>query len=106
MTYKLVIAEQVARDLNDIEFYMSGLGTYNSSTEEFLNHVYDRMESLEEFPFLGEELSSKTVVPTNIRYLIVDEYLIFYEVFLTEIFIYRVLSQRQDYIQILKINKS
>lgn len=103
MKYSLKIAPQVSRDLDEIELFMVGWGSYLSSIDRFLEHVYNRIEALKYYPFMGEKLSGKTMIPTEIRYLIVDEYLVFYEVSEGSIDVYRVLSQRQDYVQILKL---
>lgn len=101
--YKIKIAAQVERDLNEIELYMLGWGTYQQTIDDFINHVYDRIEALLLHPFMGEDLGNKTIIPTNLRYLVVDDYLIFYEVIADQINIYRVVSQRKDYIRLLKL---
>ena len=99
--YKIKISRQVERDLDDIELYMRGWGTYQENIDKFINYTYDRIESLATHPFLGESLSEKTVVPTSIRYLIVDDHLIFYDVIESEVRVYRIISQRRDYVRIL-----
>lgn len=97
--YKLLIARQVERDLTEIELYVMKLGGYSSNITVFLEHVYDSIESLLIYPFLGIELNKQTLISTGLRYLVIDNYLIFYEVIGNEINVYRVLSQRTDYIQ-------
>lgn len=101
--YKVLISPQVERDLNEIEWYMAGLGTYQSTIDKFIEHVYTLIEQLQIHPRSGTRLEKKTIVPTRIRFLVVEEYLIFYEINHDTVDIYRILSQKQDYVRILDL---
>ena len=59
------------------------------------------IEHLAEFPELGMELSKKLEVKTDYRYLIVDEYIIFYKFDSKCLYVYRILSRKRDYMKIL-----
>lgn len=101
MRYQIKVSQQFVRDLDEIELYMIGLGMYEKNVVAFFEDSYEKIEELQEFPYIGRPLSDKTEIPNQLRYLIVDEYLIFYEVINDIINVYRIISQRTDYIRIL-----
>lgn len=101
MRYKINISQQVVRDLDEIELYMLRFGTYEKTVVAFFEGIYEKIDELQEFPYVGRSLSDKTEVPNQLRYLIVDEHLIFYEVINDIVNVYRIISQRTDYIRIL-----
>lgn len=101
-TYTVVIAQQVVRDLNEIERYLVGWGTYQSTIDQFVEHIYQSIEQLQVHPFSGVSLNHKTPIPTKIRYLVVDNYLIFYQVNDEVVSVIRILSEKQEYLRILK----
>ncbi|GFK23743.1 hypothetical protein TEHAB4_16580 [Tetragenococcus halophilus] len=49
------------------------------------------MEQLQYYPLSGSALENKTEIPTKIRYLVVEDYLIFYEPLDEVINVYRIL---------------
>lgn len=97
--FHLSIAAQVERDLDDILFYKSKLGAYQTTLDELLAGVYRGLSQLQLYPLSGSSLAEKVEVPTTIRYLLVaEEYLLFYEFDGKTIKVYRVLSYKQDYV--------
>lgn len=101
--YQLLIAAQVERDLNEITFYLTKIGTYEKNVDSFLVHIFNDLEQLQIHPLSGVALNKKTLIPTNMRYLIIEDYLIFYEFDGQLIKVFRILSAKQDYINILKL---
>lgn len=99
--FQLSIAAQVERDLNEITFYLSELGAYESNVDSLLEHIFSGLEQLQTYPLSGVPLDKKTTIPTNMRYLVIENYLIFYEFDGQLIKVFRVLSSKQDYINIL-----
>ncbi|MFD2308667.1 type II toxin-antitoxin system RelE/ParE family toxin [Enterococcus termitis] len=102
--YSLSIAAQVERDLKEITFYLTELGMYQTNVDQLVNNIFDGLDQLQTHPLSGSPLANKTIIPTEIRYLIIDEYLIFYEVVERAVNVYRILSSKQDFINILKLN--
>ncbi|WP_271496118.1 type II toxin-antitoxin system RelE/ParE family toxin [Enterococcus sp. 5H] len=78
--YSLSIAAQVEKDLNEIIFYLTEPGMYQTNIDQLVEHIFDGLDQLQVHPLSGTPLDTKTVVPTKIRYLIIDDYLLFYEV--------------------------
>ena len=99
--YQLSIAAQVERDLNEITFYLTELGTYENTVDSLLKHIFDGLEQLQTHPLSGAPLDKKTSIPTNMRYLVIEDYLVFYEFDGQLIKVFRVLSAKKDYIRIL-----
>lgn len=99
--YKLTIAAQVERDLREVVLYKESLGTFQTNIDAFLEHLFTGIEQLQYYPLSGSALENKTIVPTEIRYLVIEDYLIFYKFTDDVISIYRVLSVKQDYIKTL-----
>ncbi|MEI4283436.1 type II toxin-antitoxin system RelE/ParE family toxin [Tetragenococcus halophilus] len=56
-----------------------------------LDHLFNRVEQLQYYPLSGSALENKTEIPTKIRYLVVEDYLIFYEPLDEVINVYRIL---------------
>ena len=99
MKLKIKINPIAIKDIRDAKEYIR---EENSSTIiKFSKRITDSIESLAEFPELGIELSKKVSVKTNYRYLIVDEYIIFYKFDSSNLFIYRILNGKRDYMKIL-----
>ena len=104
--FPLTIAAQVERDLDDILFYKSRLGAYQTTLDEILTGVYSGLSQLQRYPLSGAALSEKVEIPTTVRYLLVaQEYLLFYEFDGRAVKVYRILSYKQDYIRKLGWNE-
>lgn len=99
--YKLQLSPQIERDLSDIIFYMQQLGTYESTVQSFLDKVYSAFEFLQATPLLGQSLESKIAAPTNMRFYLVEQHIIFYEIVDDVIEATRVLPEKKDYLRIL-----
>ena len=72
-----------------------------NAINNFTKILTSSIENLAEFPELGMELSKKIEVKTDYRYLIIDEYIIFYKFDSKYLYIYRILSSKRDYMKIL-----
>lgn len=96
--YKLHLSPQVERDLSDIIFYMQQLGAYESTVLSFLDKVYSALQAT---PLLGHSLESKIAAPTNIRFYLVEQHIIFYEIADDVIEVTRILPEKKDYLRIL-----
>lgn len=81
MGYTVNVARQVLRDVEEAVFYKRELGTYPENVEKFIIHLDTLIyEKLEESPLTGTSLSYRLDVSTNIRYLLEDDYILFYAI--------------------------
>ncbi len=99
--YNLRINPLARKDLLDIKEYISKELDNPSAAVAVITKIIESYEKLKQFPMLGVELSSKIDVSTGFRYLISDNYLIFYKVDNVYVSIYRILYSRRNYIKIL-----
>ena len=100
MAYTLKLSPKAVDDLLAIKNYIlkDGESIANNQVQEILSNI----KNLEQFPSLGKPLQSRVRTKTDIRYLdIKDLYYAFYNVNGQDVEIVRILSTRQDYIQVL-----
>ena len=99
MKLKIKVNPLAVSDVKDTKEY---IGEENiNAINKFTKILTDSIENLAEFPELGMELSKKIEVKTDYRYLIVDEYIIFYKFDCNYLYIYRILSTKRAYMKIL-----
>lgn len=103
--YKLHLSPQIERDLSEIVFYMQELSTYESNISKFLDRIYSAFEFLQATPLLGQSLENKIDAPTGMRFYIVSQHVIFYEIVGDVIEITRIISEKKDYIRILDLKE-
>ena len=72
---------------------------------DVVRKIIGKYEMLKEFPLMGAVLSSKINIETDFRYLISDNYLIFYNLDNEFVYIYRILYSGRDYLRILFSNE-
>ncbi|MBP3285294.1 MAG: type II toxin-antitoxin system RelE/ParE family toxin [Clostridia bacterium] len=99
MERKVKINPIAINDIKEIKEYIKEENT--SAITHSIKRITDSIENLAQFPELSMDLSKKIALKTNYRYLIVDEYIIFYKLNSEYLFVYRVLSGKRDYMKIL-----
>jgi len=62
------------------QFLLSG-DCYPNTIKEIFERIYQDLRRLRTSPCLGAQLSSKTSIPNDYRYLVSGQYLLFYKVF-------------------------
>ena len=88
-------------DLDEIFDYIAYELKNPSAAAETVNAILDAAESLEGFPFVGSPVTGIPFSADEYRFLSVRNYLIFYRVADTRIFIDRILYKRRDYLSLL-----
>ena len=101
MTYKLQHAPAALRDLDEISAYITEELSNPDAASQIVNRILDATERLERFPESGTLLSSISGVPSDYRFIPVQQYLIFYRIQTESVYIDRVLYGRRDYMRIL-----
>jgi len=86
-------------DMNEIKEY---IGQDNpEAANKTINHIFNQIQSLTNFPNLGLNLSEKIGINTKYKYLICDKYIVFY-LFENEIIsIMRVIHGKRNYLNLL-----
>jgi addiction module RelE/StbE family toxin len=96
--YALKIARQVSRDLKEIQFYREHNNAYKENTDKLIKDIRVEIRRLGLSPKTAPSLNSKTPIPTNLRYSVVDDYVIVFEIVDDVVNVYRVFYGKQDYL--------
>ena len=96
----LVYSPLSRRDLDEIFDYISRELENPVAAHETVNAILDGAESLEGFPFVGSLVEGIPFLK-EYRFLPVRNYLIFYRVTESQIFVDRILYKKRDYSQLL-----
>ena len=96
----LVYSPLSRRDLDEIFDYISRELENPVAAHETVNAILDGADSLEGFPFVGSLVEGIPFLK-EYRFLPVRNYLIFYRVTESQIFVDRILYKKRDYSQLL-----
>lgn len=72
-----------------------------SAAERVIDRIMDAVDPLESFAEMGTPLSSIADVGTDYRFLVSGNYMVFYRVQGSDVYIDRVLYGRSDYMSVL-----
>lgn len=97
----LLISPAAQKDLMDIKQYISDELDNPVAAIRIVTKVTKRIKDLVDFPNMGALLSSKIKFETGYRYIVCDNYIVFYRFEGDSIYIDRVLHGKRDYIRIL-----
>ena len=89
------------RDLDDIWDYIVLELQNRSAAERVTNRIMDAVDQLKSFAELGTPLSSIADVSSEYRYLVSGNYMVFYRVQGSDVYIDRVLYGRSNYMSVL-----
>ena len=89
------------RDLDDIWDYIVSELQNHSAAEHVINRIMDAVDQLKNFAEMGTPLSSIADVGTDYRFLVSGNYMVFYRVRGSDVYIDRVLYGRSDYMSAL-----
>ena len=101
MKYNLNYAPEALKDLDDIWEYIHAELKNPIAAMNVVNRIIDVAERLADLPESGARLSSIVEIKSDYRFLVSGNYLVFYRVVPTDVFIDRVLYGRRDYLNIL-----
>ena len=95
---KLRINPLVAEDLKHIKDYIA------EDNEEMavktIQEIYTRIENIQQFPYMGADLSKRVSFRTDYKYTISGNYVVLYKIGDEYVEIYRVINRYQDITQI------
>ena len=95
---KLRINPLVAEDLKNIKEYIA------EDNEEMavktIQEIYTRIENIQQFPYMGADLSKRVSFRTDYKYVVSGNYVVLYKIGNEYVEIYRVVNRHQDITQI------
>lgn len=97
---KLRINPIVAEDLKNIKEYIE------EDNEEMavktIQEIYDRIENIQQFPYMGADLAKRVSFQTDYKYVICGNYVVLYKIGKDFVKIYRVMNRYQDITQVFE----
>ena len=101
MKNKIHYSPESRRDLDDIWDYIVSELQNRSAAEHVVDRIMDAVDQLKNFAEMETLLSSIADVGTDYRFLVSGNYMVFYRVQDSDVYIDRVLYGRRDYLRIL-----
>jgi plasmid stabilization system protein ParE len=98
--YKIQLSPLAKDDLLNLKKYLAYEFDENIANE-MMKKVTVSFRNLEEFPLLGRPLTNLINIPTEYMYYLADKNYVFYRIEGRSIKVIRILSTRQDFIQLL-----
>lgn len=107
---KLFYTPQARGDLAELKSYIA-LVLYNAQAAgEITNNLINTISCLKQQTYMGIALAAKLRIVTDIRYLVIGKYIVFYKTVAQHIIIIRIFAGKVNYLPILlkeaeRINK-
>ena len=91
---KLRINPLVAVDLKVIKDFIAE--DNEDKALETVQEIYRQFENIQQFPYIGADLSKRVRFKTNYKYVVWNDYVVLYKVGKGTVEIYRVVNRYQD----------
>lgn len=102
---KIYLSPVAENDLSEIKKYISEDLENPSAAMSTIKKITKNIRMLSDYSLIGTPLSSVTDVQGGYRYLVIDNYMVFYRADEEKVFVDRILYGRRDYLRILFDNK-
>ena len=73
-----------------------------NKASEVIQNIYSQFEKIQQFPYIGADLSKRVSFKTDYKYVVWENYIILYKVGKEAVEIYRVINQYQDIMRIFR----
>ena len=91
---KLRINPLVAKDLKSIKDFIAEDNV--DKALETVQEIYCQFENIQQFPYIGADLSKRVSFKTDYKYVVWEDYVVLYKVGKEAVEIYRVVNRYQD----------
>ena len=91
---KLRINPLVAKDLKSIKDYIAEDNA--DKALETIQEIYSQFENIQQFPYIGVDLSKRVSFKTDYKYVVWKDYVVLYKVGKEVVEIYRVVNRYRD----------
>lgn len=104
MSYIVKITDTAKQDLRDIAYYIAESSKNKSIATKFVKDLHTHCMKLEAFPYVGSLPKDRILVSAGYRFLIHDDYLIFYSVdeAFSVIYVLAIFNAKRDYIRVMR----
>ena len=97
---KLRINPVVVEDLKSIKDFIAEDNA--DKALETVQKIYAQFERIQQFPYIGADLSKRVSFKTDYKYVVWNDYVVLYKVGKDTVKIYRVLNRYQDITKIFR----
>lgn len=97
MSYKVITSSETVRDIEEAVFYKEELGTYAENIVKFKQEVVSTIRRLADSPKIGSNLSARIDEETEIKYSVIQDYILFYEIEEDTVKVLRLLPARSNW---------
>jgi addiction module RelE/StbE family toxin len=97
---KLRINPLVAEDLKEINSFIAEDNAEKAL--EMVQMIYHQFEHIQQFPYIGVDLSKRVSFKTEYKYVVWEDYVVLYKVGKDAVEIYRVVNRYQDITRIFE----
>ena len=97
---KLRINPLVAKYLKSIKDYIAEDNA--DKALETIQEIYSQFENIQQFPYIGVDLSKRVSFKTDYKYVVWEDYVVLYKVSKDAVEIYRVVNRYQDITRIFE----
>ena len=101
MKNKIHYSVEARRDLDDIWDYIVSDLCNPAAAERMVSRIMDDVDQLADFSGIGSPLAAIADTDTDYRYLVTGNYITFYRVQGSDVYVDRILYGRRDYLRIL-----
>lgn len=102
---KIYLSPEAESDLSEIKKYISEDLENPSAAMSTIKKITKNIRMLSDYSLIGTPLSSVADVQGGYRYIVIDNYMVFYRPDEEKVYVDRVLYGRRDYLRILFDNK-
>lgn len=99
--FEIKVTPQAAEDLLKIKYYIENELQNPIAAENTILKIIETYESLSDFPDLGIPVERYVSFPTDYRFVLANNYSIFYKVEDTFVKIIRIIYSKRDFVRIL-----
>ncbi|ELY5748719.1 type II toxin-antitoxin system RelE/ParE family toxin [Streptococcus iniae] len=98
MSYKVITSSETVRDIKEAVFYKEGLGVYPENVVKFKKAVVSTIRKLVDSPKIGANLSARIDEENEIKYSVIDDYILFYEIESDTVKVLRLLPAKTNWV--------
>ena len=98
MEREIVFSKKSELQIDEIYQYVYNASNDKETAKKFVNELLDKTGILKKHAFVGRQLELIDNIVTQYRFIRYKDYLIFYRVDDKKVYIDRILSARQDYV--------
>lgn len=97
MSYEVITSSEALRDIEEAVFYKEGLGVYPENIVKFKEDVVSVIRKLSDSPKIGSNLSARIDEETEVKYSVIDDYILFYEIEVDVVKVLRLLPAKTNW---------